>query len=97
MRQAMRVLGLEVREHGVRINFVAPGPTQTPMMAELAADHTGIQLWEGELETWRPRIPDGRVAQPEDAANAIEFPLSEKAAHISLHDLYVDGGESLGM
>ncbi|MCU1523744.1 MAG: hypothetical protein JWO18_638 [Microbacteriaceae bacterium] len=97
MRQAMRVLGLEVREHGVRINFVAPGPTQTPMMAELAADHTGIQLWEGELETWRPRIPDGRVAQPEDVANAIEFLLSDKAAHISLHDLYVDGGESLGM
>lgn len=97
MRQALRVLGLEVREHGVRINFVAPGPTQSPMMNELAADHTGIQLWEGELETWRPRIPDGRVAQPQDVANAIEFLLSEKAAHISLHDLYVDGGESLGM
>ncbi len=97
MRQAMRVLGLEVRERGVRINFVAPGPTQTPMMDELAGDHAGIQLWEGELETWRPRIPDGRVAQPEDVANAIEFLLSDKAAHISLHDLYVDGGESLGM
>ncbi|MCX7522546.1 SDR family oxidoreductase [Microbacterium sp. STN6] len=97
MRQALRVLGLEVREHGVRINFVAPGPTQSPMMAELAADHTGIQLWEGELETWRPRIPDGRVATPDDVANAIEFLLSDKAAHIALHDLYVDGGESLGM
>jgi 2,3-dihydro-2,3-dihydroxybenzoate dehydrogenase len=97
MRQALRVLGLEVRERGVRINFVAPGPTQTPMMAELAADHSGIQLWEGELSTWRPRIPDGRVALPEDVANAIEFLLSDKASHISLHDLYVDGGESLGM
>lgn len=97
MRQALRVLGLEVRGRGVRINFVAPGPTETPMMAELAADHTGIQLWEGELETFRPRIPDGRVAQPQDVANGIEFLLSDRASHISLHDLYVDGGESLGL
>ena len=97
MRQALRVLGMEVRGRGVRINFVAPGPTETPMMAELAADHTGIQLWEGELETFRPRIPDGRVAQPQDVANAIEFLLSDRALHISLHDLYVDGGESLGL
>lgn len=97
MRQALRVLGMEVRGRGVRINFVAPGPTETPMMAELAADHTGIQLWEGELETFRPRIPDGRVAQPQDVANAIEFLLSDRALHVSLHDLYVDGGESLGL
>jgi 2,3-dihydro-2,3-dihydroxybenzoate dehydrogenase len=97
MRQALRVLGMEVRGQGVRINFVAPGPTETPMMAELAADHAGVQLWEGELEAFRPRIPDGRVAQPQDVANAIEFLLSDKAAHISLHDLYVDGGESLGL
>jgi 2,3-dihydro-2,3-dihydroxybenzoate dehydrogenase len=97
MRQGLRVLGMEVRGQGVRINFVAPGPTETPMMAELAADHAGAQLWEGELETFRPRIPDGRVAQPQDVANAIEFLLSDKAAHITLHDLYIDGGESLGL
>jgi 2,3-dihydro-2,3-dihydroxybenzoate dehydrogenase len=97
MRQALRVLGMEVRSKGVRINFVAPGPTETPMMASLAADHVGIQLWEGELASFRPRIPDARVAQPQDVANAIEFLLSDRAAHISLHDLYVDGGESLGI
>ena len=97
LRQAMRVLGLEVRGEGVRINFVAPGPTETPMMADLAADHAGVELWEGELEAWRPRIPDGRVAQPADVANAIEFLLSDKSDHIALHDLYVDGGESLGI
>lgn len=97
MRQALRVLGMEVRGRGVRINFVAPGPTQTPMMAELAADHTGLQLWDGDLETLRPRIPDGRVAEPQDVADAIEFLLSDRAGHIALHDLYVDGGESLGL
>ena len=97
MRQALRVLGAEVLPYGVRINFVAPGPTETPMMAALASDHEGVNLWDGELETSRPRILDGRVGKPEDVAAAIEFLLSDKASHIGLHDLYVDGGESLGM
>lgn len=97
MRQALRVLGAEVLPFGVRINFVAPGPTATPMMAELSSDHEGVKLWDGELETSRPRILDGRVGTPDDVAAAVEFLLSDRASHIGLHDLYVDGGETLGM
>ncbi|MGW3956507.1 SDR family oxidoreductase [Streptomyces sp. NPDC004752] len=97
MRQALRVLGLEVLPHGVRVNFVAPGPTDTPMMATLAQDHSGIELWRGDPDAFRPRIPDQRVATPEDIADATAFLLSDAAAHIALHDLYVDGGESLGL
>lgn len=97
MRQALRVLGMEVRSQGVRINFVAPGPTESPMMSSLASDHSDVQLHEGDLTTFRPRIPDGRVGKPADIAHAVEFLLSERSEHISLHDLYVDGGESLGL
>ena len=64
MRQALRVLGMEVLPLGVRINFVAPGPTMTPMMRDLSSDHDGIELWEGDAAVLRPRIPDGRVADP---------------------------------
>lgn len=97
MRQALRVLGMEVLPLGVRINFVAPGPTQTAMMAELSNDHDGIQLSDGDLSTFRPRIPDGRVAEPDEIAAAMEFLLSDKASHVALHDLHVDGGETLGL
>lgn len=97
MRQALRVLGMEVRSQGVRINFVAPGPTESPMMSSLASDHAAVELHEGDLSTFRPRIPDGRVGHPIDIAHAIEFLLSDNADHISLHDLYIDGGESLGI
>ncbi|WP_156250249.1 SDR family NAD(P)-dependent oxidoreductase [Pseudactinotalea terrae] len=97
MRQALRVLGMEVLPLGVRITLVAPGPTATPMMQDLAGDHHGIPLATGDLAAMRPRIPDGRVGTPDDVAAAVQFLLSADAAHVALHDLYVDGGESLGM
>lgn len=96
MRQALRVLAMEVVSNGVRINFVAPGPTLTPMVQQLAADHSGVNLADGELEAFRPRVPDGRLAETDDIAAAIEFLLSDDASHIVMHDLFVDGGESLG-
>ncbi|MBX3029624.1 MAG: SDR family oxidoreductase [Chloroflexi bacterium] len=97
MRQALRVLALETVPLGVRINFVSPGPTDTPMMRDLAADHDFAELSTGDLTVFRPRIPSGRVATPEDVADGVAFLLSDAAGHIALHDLYVDGGESLGL
>jgi 2,3-dihydro-2,3-dihydroxybenzoate dehydrogenase len=97
MRQGLRVLGMEVISDGVRINFVAPGPTATEMMVALSSDHGNQELWHGSPEAFRPRIPDQRVGTPEDVAAAVGFLLSDEATHIVLHDLYVDGGESLGL
>lgn len=97
MRQALRVLALETVPRGVRINFVAPGPTDTPMMRDLQQDHSMDDLWQGSPDAYRPRIPDRRVAVPQDIAAAVAFLLSPNAAHIAFHDLYVDGGESLGL
>ncbi len=97
MRQALRVLGMEMLDRGVRINLVAPGPTATEMMAVLSGDHDQDDLWKGSPDALRPPIPDRRVGSPEDVAAAVAFLLSEQSSHIALHDLYVDGGESLGL
>lgn len=98
MRQALRVLGMEVAEAGVRINTVSPGPTDTPMMRSLAADHSSVDdLAIGTLDAMRPRIPAGRVARPADVATAVAFLLGPEAEHVYLQDLVVDGGELLGM
>jgi 2,3-dihydro-2,3-dihydroxybenzoate dehydrogenase len=99
MRQGLRVLGMEVAEHGVRVNTVSPGATDTPMMRSLAGDHPNVggDLARGSLEAMRPRIPDGRVATPEDVADGVAFLLSPAASHLVLQDMVIDGGELLGM
>jgi 2,3-dihydro-2,3-dihydroxybenzoate dehydrogenase len=91
-------LGLEVARHGIRCNVVAPGSTDTPMLRSMWHDDTGPQrTLEGSQEAFRVGIPLGRIATPRDIAEGVAFLLSDRAAQITLHDLTVDGGASLGV
>ncbi|WP_216214584.1 2,3-dihydro-2,3-dihydroxybenzoate dehydrogenase [Amycolatopsis aidingensis] len=90
-------LGLELAEHGIRCNVVAPGTTETPMIASLYTDADALRATiEGMPASYRVGIPLRKLATPEDIADAVLFLLSERAAHITLHDLTVDGGAGLG-
>lgn len=97
LRQSLRVLAMEVAHRGVRINTVSPGATDTEMMRDLVNDVVVADLSRGSLETFRPRIPDGRVATAEDIAASVSFLLSPASNHIVMTDLVIDGGELLGM
>ena len=90
-------LGLEVARHGVRCNVVAPGSTDTPMLRGMWHDDADrARTIAGDLEHHRLGIPVGRVARPENVADAVLFLLSDQAAHITLETLTVDGGATLG-
>jgi 2,3-dihydro-2,3-dihydroxybenzoate dehydrogenase len=52
---------------------------------------------EGRPDAYRVGIPLGKLATPDDVAEAVLFLLSDRAAHITLHDLTVDGGAALGV
>lgn len=91
-------LGLEVAKYGIRCNLVAPGSTDTPMLSSMWHDESGPKATlEGDPEAFRVGIPLRKIARPSDVADAVAFLLSEHAAHITLHDLTVDGGASLGV
>ncbi|WP_370947252.1 2,3-dihydro-2,3-dihydroxybenzoate dehydrogenase [Amycolatopsis sp. cg5] len=93
-----KVLGLEVAEHGIRCNLVQPGSTATPMLTSMWHDETGRQTTlEGNLGAYRLGIPLKKLAQPSDIADAVLFLLSDRACHITLHELTVDGGATLGI
>jgi 2,3-dihydro-2,3-dihydroxybenzoate dehydrogenase len=93
-----RCLGLEVARHGIRCNVVAPGSTDTPMLRELWRAGGGPQATlDGSLDAYRIGIPLGKLARPEDVAEAVLFLLSEQAGHITMHAITVDGGATLGV
>lgn len=92
--QLTRCFGLELAEHGIRCNVVSPGSTDTPMLRALTNDQPERAI-TGDPKVFRLGIPLGRVATPEDVAEAVLFLLSESARHITLHDLRVDGGATL--
>ncbi|GAA1025283.1 MULTISPECIES: SDR family NAD(P)-dependent oxidoreductase [Amycolatopsis] len=84
-----RWAAIELAEHKIRVNAVAPGPVATPMLA--AAMPPGSPAHDA----WVARIPDGRMAAVEDVAAAVVFLASPAAAHITGTSLPVDGGQLL--
>ncbi|MGI5452422.1 2,3-dihydro-2,3-dihydroxybenzoate dehydrogenase [Streptomyces sp. CA-249302] len=94
-----KCLGLEVAASGVRCNTVSPGSTLTDMQRALwtsGDEQTAARrVIEGDLATHRTGIPLGRIADPADVADAVVFLASDRARHITMHDLYVDGGATL--
>ncbi|MET7727199.1 2,3-dihydro-2,3-dihydroxybenzoate dehydrogenase [Streptomyces mirabilis] len=92
-----KVLGLEVARYGIRCNVVAPGSTATSMLTALWDDESAERMSvEGAPGAFRVGIPLGRLAAPTHIADAVLFLLSDRASHITMHDLTVDGGAALG-
>jgi NAD(P)-dependent dehydrogenase (short-subunit alcohol dehydrogenase family) len=84
-----RSVAREVAKSGIRVNGVAPGPTDTGMLTRF----TGTPQNKAALAT---TVPMGRLGLTEELANAIVFIASDKASFITGHVLNVDGGKTAG-
>lgn len=92
-----RCVALELAGHGVRCNIVSPGTTRTPMLTAMGMDDAGIRRTIGGLpEQYKLGIPLGKVAEVNDIAETVLFLASDRAAHVTMQDLVVDGGATLG-
>ncbi|EKN6695305.1 2,3-dihydro-2,3-dihydroxybenzoate dehydrogenase EntA [Salmonella enterica] len=90
-------VGLELAGCGVRCNVVSPGSTDTDMQRTLwVSEDAEQQRIRGFGEQFKLGIPLGKIARPQEIANTILFLASELASHITLQDIVVDGGSTLG-
>lgn len=79
----------EVAKHGITVNVVCPGPTDTPMIRAMAEDlGTGDKF----VESLKRAVPMRRLATPDDIAPAVAFLASDDAAFITGQTLSVSGG-----
>lgn len=79
-----RVMALELAEHGITVNAVAPGHTATPM------NYAGMHV-DAATTHW-PQIPIKRSAEPAEVAAVIAFLASEEASYTTGGSYLVDGG-----
>ena len=97
--QLTRIAGLELAERGIRANVVCPGSTVTSMQRGMWGDDPEggrRAVLSGDPAAHRIGIPLGRIAEPQDVAEVVSFLLSERARHVTLQEIFVDGGASLG-
>jgi 2-hydroxycyclohexanecarboxyl-CoA dehydrogenase len=76
-------LAREMARHNIRVNCVAPGPTETPLFYEQPEKIQAALI---------RAIPFGRLGRPEDVANAVAFLVSEHSSYITGQVLSVSGG-----
>src|SRR4051794_39987468 len=82
-----QTLALEWAPDGIRVNVVSPGMTHTSMTEKMYADPEIKRAREGI-------IPLGRIGDPMDIANAIEFLVGPLSSYVTGQDICVDGGFS---
>jgi NAD(P)-dependent dehydrogenase (short-subunit alcohol dehydrogenase family) len=82
-----RTLAAEERDHGVRVNIVAPGLVVTEMGSRLVAATAGAAI-----EDLDEVYPFGRVARPEDVAGVVAFLVSADAAYLTGERIRVHAG-----
>ncbi|MFE5790844.1 SDR family oxidoreductase [Rhodococcus erythropolis] len=85
-----RTLAVEWAARGVRLNCIAPGPTET--------EGAGAALWPDENARARvlSSVPVGRFTNPDEVAESAAYLLSDRSVYVTGETLVVDGGQWLG-
>lgn len=76
----------EYAKDGLRVNSIAPGPTETPMVAAFYADNPEMKA------NAEAGIPQKRLGTPEEVAELVTFLLTSKAEYINGEVIRIDGG-----
>lgn len=76
----------EYAKDGLRINAIAPGPTETPMVKKFFEDNPDMKA------SAEAGIPQKRLGTPEEVAELVAFLLTSKAQYVNGETIAIDGG-----
>ncbi|KAI0849724.1 NAD(P)-binding protein [Daldinia vernicosa] len=80
---------LDNATHGIRVNCVCPSWVDTPMVRRAIEQVSGLE------QTIKTLVPFGRVARPEEVADAVIFLCSPRSSYVTGCSLVIDGGTAL--
>ncbi len=79
-------LAKELIGAGIRVNLISPGTIDTPFHSATAREI---------VESWKKDIPAGRLGDPQEVANVLEFLVSEKASYLVGEVVQINGGQMM--
>ena len=88
VRNLARSWALDLKDRGIRVNVVSPGPVRTPGLGGLVAE----EQRQGLFDMLAADVPLGRIGEPEEVAKTVAFLASDDASFINAAEIYVDGG-----
>jgi 3-oxoacyl-[acyl-carrier protein] reductase len=88
-----QALAIELAESKIRINAINPGPSDTNMLGQFAAQ--GVNVKEAKETIFRNSVPLGELIDPEDIANAAVYLSSDEAKRVTGAIFNIDGGRGI--
>jgi len=88
VRNLARSWALDLKDRGIRVNVVSPGPVRTPGLGGLVPEEHRQGLFDALAEG----VPLGRLGEPEEVGKTVAFLASDDASFINAAEIYVDGG-----
>ncbi|RXH26314.1 oxidoreductase [Bradyrhizobium nanningense] len=91
VRSFVRTWTAELKDRGIRVNAISPGPVDTPIIDSQAATKEGADAIRANFVR---AVPLNRLGSPEEIAAAALFLASDESSYVAGVDLVVDGGMS---
>lgn len=87
---------LELTEHGITVNAVAPGGIQTPGVAALQpAGDVDLEVMKKNVDAFMAKIPMHRMGEPDEIGKVVLFVASDMSSYMTGEQIVVDGGALL--